>query len=531
MKNCYTTITFILILCFVIFSQSEGNDKNMYRKEDVREPAVSGSFYPGGSKELSETVDELLKSASKHKIDGRLSALIAPHAGYKYSGPIAAESFKQVEGMDFETVVIVGASHRVRFEGISTYPRGYYKTPLGKVQIDEKLSKQIRNLFGYNTQEISSSEKEKEGNFSGTFRLNPQVGSAAPSGFYPPAHTIEHSVEVEIPFIQKVLPEAKIVPIIIGSHSADTIQKLSTVFTKIMKNPKYLLVISTDLSHYHSYSEAKKLDNSGLESIEKLDSEGLLEKLKNGETEFCNSIGALSVVISAKSIGANAKLLMYKNSGDVTGDKSDGVVGYGAVAFSLEENSPKKIELKFSDSEKREMLNIARKSIKKYIDKNEQIDIKPSNDKLTKKCGAFVTLKINGNLRGCIGYIDAIMPLYQTISQAAVAAATQDPRFKPVNKEELEEIEIEISVLSPLKPVDNIEEIEVGKHGLYMRKEMSSGLLLPQVPTEQGWNRKQFLEGTCRKAGLPLDAWRSSGLDIYIFTAEVFNEKEINTHE
>lgn len=483
----------------------------MLEKKHVREPVVSGMFYPGETEELSKTVDELLSAASKHEIDGKLAALIAPHAGYPYSGQIAAESFKQLEGMDFETVVIVGTSHKEAFKGISTYPRGYYETPLGKVEIDEELATEIRRSFGYNPEEETSSRE----------------ADAAPSGFYPPAHASEHSVEVEIPFIQKVLPEAKIVTSVIGGRSKETVRKLNTVFAKIMRNPKYLLVVSTDLSHYHSYSEAVKLDHSGLESIEKLEPEEFLEKLSNGETEFCNPIGTAALVSAAESIDAEAKLLMYKNSGDVTGDKARGVVGYSSVAISLPEENPGDLELEFSESEKREMLKLARNSIEKYLDEGKKIEAETSNPKMRKKCGAFVTLEIDGSLRGCIGYIKAIMPLYETISEGAVNAATHDPRFPAITKDELEKVDIEISVLSPLKEIDDPKKVQVGKHGLYMRKGVHSGLLLPQVATDQGWNRKQFLEGTCRKAGLPRDAWESSDTEIYVFTAEIFSEPDL----
>lgn len=510
---------FILILCFSVFMRCEGSREKTFGEEHVRQPAVSGMFYPGDSEELSETIDEFLSSASKQKIDGRIAALIVPHAGYQYSGRIAAEAFKQVDGMDFDTVVIVGPSHRVRFNGISVYPRGYYITPLGKVKIDEELAYQIKKLFGYNPEDEISSNK----------------ADAVPSGFYPKAHAQEHSVEVEIPFVQKVLPKAKIVTVVVGGHSMETVQKLSSVFAKVMKYPRYLLVISTDLSHYHSYSKAVKLDRSGLRSIEELKPEELLEKIRNEKTEFCNPIGTIALVSAAKSISAKAKLLMYKNSGDVTGDSSRDVVGYSALAISLPENSSyqktkseSEEEFHLSESEKSEMLKLARQSIKKYLNEGKKVEVKSSNPKLMRKCGAFVTLKRNGMLRGCIGYIEPVMPLYQAVSQMAIVAAVRDQRFPQVTQDELDEIEIEISVLSPLKKVDEPEEVEVGKHGIYMRRGICSGLLLPQVATEQNWNRKQFLEGTCRKAGLPSDVWKLSDTEIYVFTAEIFSENEPN---
>ncbi|MBC7330666.1 AmmeMemoRadiSam system protein A [bacterium] len=178
--------------------------------------------------------------------------------------------------------------------------------------------------------------------------------------------------------------------------------------------------------------------------------------------------------------------------------------------------------------EKKELLNIARTSIEEYL-KNRRIPtFSPSSTTLLERKGAFVTLKKAGFLRGCIGMIEALKPLYQTVAEMAVAAAIEDPRFPPLTLDELPLITIEISVLSPLEEVKDIEEIEVGKHGLYIIRGFYRGLLLPQVATENNWDRETFLQHTCLKAGLPIDCWQDPETKIYKFSAEVFSEEELD---
>jgi AmmeMemoRadiSam system protein A len=183
--------------------------------------------------------------------------------------------------------------------------------------------------------------------------------------------------------------------------------------------------------------------------------------------------------------------------------------------------------MQLSVADKKELLRIARASIASALGnlpggRSEHIEVP-----LTEHCGAFVTLHLRGELRGCIGYIEARFPLYETIEEAAAKAAFEDPRFLPLTEEEFENVEIEISVLSPLKKVSGVDEIEVGKHGLVIDAGYTRGLLLPQVATEYGWEREQFLSQTCRKAGLPSDAWKKKGVTIYSFTSDVFSEAEM----
>ena len=456
--------------------------------QNIREPAVSGMFYPSSADELKKVVDGFLKSAKLKEVDGRILAVMVPHAGYTYSGQVAAEAFAQLNGKSIDTYVIVGPSHRIAFDGISVYPEGNYKTPLGLVEIDSKLAREIIDM-----------DKMIR--------------------YYSPAHAREHAIEVELPFIQKINENANIVPIVVGSQSSQVVQVLENIFTRILNREDTVLVMSADLSHYHPYNEAVKLDTAGLEAVAKLDAKEFAEKINSGETEVDNPAGIMAMLMAAKSLGGRASLLKYANSGDVTGDKS-GVVGYSAVMVTL----PPQEEIKLNDASRKELLKIARSSIEEYLNSGNIPESKPQNAELLKNSGAFVTLEKSGKLRGCIGYTQAIMPLYEAVTRAAIAAATQDTRFTPVSKEELKQIEISISVLSPTRQIEDVNEIEVGKHGLVIRQGGHSGLLLPQVATEQGWDRMTFLQHTCLKAGLPIDAWKENA-DIYVFTGDIFSER------
>jgi AmmeMemoRadiSam system protein A len=272
------------------------------------------------------------------------------------------------------------------------------------------------------------------------------------------------------------------------------------------------------------------VDNATLAAIETMNPEVVWAKLvanmTNGvaslSTCLCGEGPVMAVIKAAPRLGANQiTILQYANSADspfVEADKSR-VVGYGAVMFWHYE--PPAVDT----AEKDRLLTLARQSIAQYLEQGTVPEFSDPEPDLLRKSGAFVTLEQRGELRGCIGHILAKQPLYATVQQAAVSAATADPRFAPLTPEELEEISIEISVLSPLKRLTDMEEIEVGRHGLLVAAEGTSGLLLPQVATEEGWTRQEFLRAVCRKAGLPEDAWQR-GAALYTFTAIVFSETE-----
>ena len=485
-KILLLAIIFILCSCTV------------YSSEDIRKPAVAGAFYPEDKEALAKKVDSFLTNVKKSDIKGNILAIVVPHAGYEYSGQVAAYSFKQLEGTGFKKIIIISPSHYVSFNGISIYNKGSFETPLGIVKIDEELANKIM---------------QKDKRFI----------------FYPEAHQKEHAIEVELPFLQRVYKDKdfRIVPITMGNPEAGDIRILSDALYDVMDKDT-LLIISVDLSHYYPYDTAVKLDTNSTSAIEQLDAQKMLQDINDHNAEIDAPIAVLGMIMFANRSGAKASLIKYANSGDVTGDKSR-VVGYSSIIVYIPEDSEKKGEMIMKDEylnkeEKKKLMEIAKLSVTEAVTGKRQFLPNVTEERLKENSGAFVTLKENGQLRGCIGYIQAVKPLFETVKDVAKSAAVNDYRFNPVTQEELGKLEYEISVLTPLKRIKDINEIEVGKHGLVMKRGLDSGLLLPQVATEYNWDRETFLKETCRKAGLPQDAWKDKATEIYIFSAEVFGE-------
>ena len=254
--------------------------------------------------------------------------------------------------------------------------------------------------------------------------------------------------------------------------------------------------------------------------IDSMDADAILKKMERRANIMCGGGPVAAALLYAKTMGnPRVEPLKYADSSLAGGGESS-VVGYVAAAIYAGGNGVASFSL--SSDEKTCLLKIARETLERYVRKNEVYRPEENNPKLLAPKGAFVTLKKNGELRGCIGFIEAILPLYQTVVQATIYAASKDVRFPPVNPSELENIELEISVLTPPVRIEDPRKIEVGKHGLIIVKGSQRGLLLPQVPVENRWSRRTFLQRTCQKAGLPKDAWRS-GAEIYAFEAIVFH--------
>lgn len=490
---CFSLVSLLYIALVIL---SFFNCANAYAEEAMkktRKPVFAGSFYPADKQKLERKIEDYLKSADSQckKVSGHIFGIIAPHAGYDYSGQVAAYAYSQIRGKDYKTVIIIGSSHQVPFKGISIYPSGFWETPLGSVQIDNKIALSLMD----NCDAIKA---------------------------YPAAFAREHSVEVQIPFLQKTLKSFNIVPLVTGSMGKEDYKKLSGALLKLLEqNPKDILIVaSSDMSHYHPYNTAYKMDIPALKDIENLNIEKLSENLQNGNCELCGASGVITLMMMAsRRLNAHAKTLYYANSGDATGDKAR-VVGYGASAFMYADaNNPS-----LSKKEQDLLLMIARKTLDEYITKGSIPKFNIKEGRLLEKRGAFVTLKKNNELRGCIGYIVPVEPLYKAVIDMTVSSSTKDPRFIPVSGSELKDIKIEISALTPLVLISNPNQIEVGKHGLYITKGNHSGLLLPQVATEYKWNRDEFLNQTCLKANLPKNAWKEKGTKIYTFTAQVFSE-------
>ncbi len=468
---------------------------------NVRESVIAGSWYPGDPKILAYEIDGFLKNAQAQPLDGRVVALIVPHAGYIYSGQIAAHSYKHVEGKTFDVVIVIGPSHRAYFQGASVYNKGGYRTPLGIVPVDVGLANRI-------------------------------IAQSPMISFVPSAHMQEHSVEIQLPFLQVAMGEFNFVPIVMGDQERHTCEELAEAIYRSASDKRILIVGSSDLSHFHTYEKAVKLDSVALDNIKRMDADGLLNDLKSGLCEACGGGPMAVAMMVAKRLGADRpRLLKYANSGDVTGDKGS-VVGYASAVFykgnATEPVKDKKragTDMGLSEAEKNKLLEIARKTIENRLAGEKIPEFHPvESATLNEKRGAFVTLQKHGCLRGCIGYMEAKKPLYRTIEEMAQAAAFNDQRFPPLIREELKDLSIEISVLTPLREIKDINEIETGVHGIYLIKGFYSGLLLPQVATQYKWDRLTFLKETCHKAGLPSDAWKDKDTRIYIFSADIFGE-------
>jgi MEMO1 family protein len=472
----------------------------------VRKSVCDGSFYLANPSSLSSTIEQYLNNVDI-EIKEEILGIVSPHAGYIYSGQTAAFGYENLRNSNKKLIILLGPSHHLYVNGFSVFGEGKWETPLGEISIDDQFASKL----------ITHSELIKN---------------------EPETHSREHSLEVQLPFLQKVLKDFKIVPIIFNTDNLSELSVLSEALYSELKNKKnWVIIISSDLYHGYDYNKAKKITDNVDKYIKKLDSKGLLEydrrMRENGICAACGS-SAIAVLLQVmeKLNQTDVKLLKRTTSGDVTGDKNGYVVGYGTWAFTkntLKKNTNKDTEsylsFNLTSEEKEKLLNIARETINQYIRNGKTLDITVQSETLKKKCGAFVTLREKrGNLRGCIGLIVAEKPIFITIRDMAIAAATQDPRFNPVSSSEIDNLEIEISVLTPMQKVGSIDEIKVGRDGLMIRKGYMSGLLLPQVPSEQGWDKNTFLEHTCYKAGLPANAWKSA--DIWKFQAIVFSEGE-----
>lgn len=447
----------------------------------VKEPAVAGSFYPADRKKLTEDVDLYLAQPGDSPAEGRLLAIVAPHAGYIYSGGVAGYSYAKLKGKDIRKVILLGPSHYAALSGAVIYPGGGLGTPLGTVKVDESLARSLAD--------------EKMG-----------VKLAAEP------FEREHSLEVQLPFLQRVLKDFSVVPILIGRMTADSYKHLGDRIAAILKNDESaLVVISTDLSHYHDSTTAAGMDRKVLDAIERLSGGDLERLLGSGEGEACGGGPVLYGMAAARGAGATeAKLYKYADSGDVSGDRKK-VVGYGALGFYKQELSP---------SSRAEILKLAAATVQAQVT-GKSLPVWNGSDRRLKADGAvFVTLKEkNGRLRGCIGSIQAYAALHRSISQNAVAAAAKDHRFTPVRPEELSGLDLEVTVLSPLEPVSGSSEIRIGTHGVYLEAAGRSSVFLPQVPVEEGWDLDTYLKQLSLKAGLSPDGWKSGRL--YRFTADI----------
>ena len=450
----------------------------------VKEPSVAGAFYSADRATLKNTVEDYLQKASDTTVEGRLLALISPHAGYVFSGHVAAHGYRQLKGKDIDTVILLGPSHYGGFRGASVYTEGKFRTPLGDIKVDGRLARSF-------------------------------INKAAGVDFVPEAYEKEHSLEVQLPFLQSVLRDFKIVPVLISMPDNKVFQHLAAkISEELTRNKRAIVVASTDLSHFHDYDTAVGMDMKMIDAIQKLAVAEPQRLMATREAEMCGGYAVLLGIDAVRKAGANQGVLYrYANSGDVTSDRQR-VVGYASMGIY---KSP------LTEGDRKGLLDIARRAIMETVKNGRASEVRPEEPRLKAYGAVFVTIKRNGRLRGCIGHVVPVTSLCNSVRQNAASACSKDFRFPPMNEQELQDMELEISVLSPLLPLKDVKDLKVGKHGLYISKDRRAGLLLPQVASDNKWDSETFLKQICLKAGLPEDAWRDATL--YTFEAEIIREK------
>ena len=461
----------------------------------IKKATVAGRFYPKESVKLKDNVVSYLREIEplKNKVYG----ILVPHAGYVYSGAIAGEGFSHIKEIYFDTIVFFAAAHTMDVDGAALMKEGFFETPLGQVEIDSKITKEL----------LKKSKVFED---------------------IPEAHQSEHSIEVQLPFLQVLSKKKfKIVPIVLNTKNLKTLYEAGKAVANVIKDKKTLICISSDLSHYPTGDTATKTDlaimkalhmavKSGDLSYFDLANKLVLSKARyEMDTAACGESAIIAGAVACMELGANDfKLLRYMHSGKISGDDSN-VVGYAAGAF-IENKDKTNDAWQLSKDDKEHLLNYARQSIAYYLkNKKEMIMSLSDVPQFNVPAAVFVTLTENGNLRGCIGTMEPRTTLLDAIINFATAAAFEDHRFSPLTEEELKDIKIEISILSPMVKVESYKDVQKGKHGVLIKKGHSSGTYLPQV-WEHFKTRDEFLSSLCgEKAVLPALAWKEKSTDIY----------------
>jgi MEMO1 family protein len=506
----YVRLTTIGLFLSLISSDCNSQNNKMNSKGTnsenlpVRKAAVAGQFYPSNADSLKMMLKGFFSKAEKPISGDNLIAIISPHAGYVFSGMISASAINQINpNKQYDHIFIIGSSHRAYYEGAAPYDEGDFETPLGRIHVDTDLAKKLIEespVFIKNTE----------------------------------AHRLEHSLEVQLPFLQYHLNKHfTIVPILLGTQTASTCEKIAEALQPYFNDHNFFL-FSSDFSHYPAYNDAQKVDKLTADAIQSGDPKKLLQTLASNDkkgvpglaTSLCGWPSVLTLMYLSNNDGhITTTPVKYANSGDSPYGEKDRCVGYWAIKFTKNKNASESGTFTFSEKEKSKLLSLARSTIDHYLRENkiQSIDESMYTGNLSMKCGAFVSLHENSKLRGCIGRFTANQPLYKVVQEMAIAASTQDSRFSPVISSELNDIKIEISVLTPMKKIKSLDEIVLGKHGIYIKKGLSSGTFLPQVASETNWTKEEFL-GHCAKdkAGLGWDGWKDA--EIYTFEALVFGE-------
>ena len=478
------------------------NTCNGQKTEPVVRPATQADrFYDGNAGRLSQEVDSFLALHRGSTQYNNVAALIVPHAGYYYSGNVAASAYMTLPTeKPYKRIFLLGPSHHEWLDGASVNTEAdYYATPLGNVKVDSETARRLAatdSVFTYR----------------------------------PEAHDREHCLEVQLPFLQRRFGDVPpIIPIIISTNDFNKLKRMAEVLKPYLTDEN-LFIVSSDFSHYPSYEDACKVDAKTGKAVESGDVEEFIATInanarsgiRNLATSACGELAivTLMLMLDHSPVTYEVKHLMYQNSGDIDDHDHSRVVGYHSFAFLRKEAG-----FSLPDEDKQLLKEIALKSIRDSLDGKRIEKADPSilalHSSLKQKCGAFVSLHKQGRLRGCIGHFGENVPLHEIVAEMARAAAFEDPRFSPVQREELDDIDIEISVLTPMRRIQSLDEFQLHRHGIYIRKGYRSGTFLPQVADEVNWTKEEFV-GHCSqdKAGLGWDGWRDA--ELYVYEAIVF---------
>ncbi len=422
----------------------------------IRNPVVAGQFYPESPSQLKAMIEGLVdKKAIKEEVIG----LVSPHAGYIYSGPVAGAVISRIKFKD--TFVILGPNHTGSGKPLSIMTQGVWKTPLGEVEIDSELGKQILATSGH-LQEDNT------------------------------AHLHEHSIEVQLPFLQYFKSDIKFVPIILAYSTGATYKEIGKNIAKAIKdlNKEVVILASSDMTHYEPQETAQRKDNQAIEAILALNEDELLKRVDELNISMCGYAPTVSLISAAKELGAKtAELVRYQTSGDITGDYSS-VVGYAGIIISAIEMHP--------------LVRLAKKTVETYIKEGKTPQPEELTPEMKERAGVFVSIHKLGELRGCIGTFEPTQKnVAKEIIANAIGSATRDPRFPPVTPSELKDLTYSVDVLTAPEPVESKDQLDPKKYGVIVECGMRRGLLLPDL---EGVNTADYQIDICRqKAGIAPD--------------------------
>jgi len=466
------------------------------RPAKVRPAAKAGTWYPADAKVLRKQIEGYFAKAPKLELGGPLVALVSPHAGYQFSGECAGAGYALLRGRTVRRVIVLAPSHYVAFRGGSIPDVEFYETPLGKIPLDRRACEAIRK--------------------------SPLIGTV------PQAHAREHSLELQLPFLQVALKEFTLIPIVLGQLNEENYSALAAVLREYL-DASTVVVASSDFTHYgrmfgytpfvkNIRDNIEKVDQGAIEHIRKLDGPAFRRYVARTGATICGRV-PIGVMLEMLSPDCRGLLARYYLSGDREKDYRQSV-SYASIVFAV---GPGEI----SPAGRKTLLDIARRTLRATLGNKPLPKLDVRDQELLVQRGAFVTYKNQGRLRGCLGNFVSREPLWKLVQKLAVSSAREDHRFAnhPITAKEEPEIDIQISILSPMRRIKDPLRFIVGIHGLYIRKGRARGTYLPQVATEQKWDKKTFITHLCQhKIGIRPDAWKDKDTEVYIYSAQVFGD-------